>query len=1022
MVNTTFPELQETQAQSLPAAELHILKTMRSDFCSDSKKKDYKLQPQQRFLRRVLSPDSSIRNLLMVHGTGTGKTCTAIQIAEEFIIRPEFQNKKVLMLANPAVQDNFRNEIFSVSDDKLYQDPDGLLLSKQCTGRRYLEIIQRAQSEPLRLTDASVREKVRRMSNSILSEFYEFQGYDSFANYIDLGNKNHPGRTPNDFKKWIHDTFDDRLIIVDEAHNLRVTTETTSTAKISAQAIEYIVKEAKGVTLVLLTATPMFDDYDEIMYYFNLFLWNDKRIDSNKTIPVSEIFEKDGSFKEGQESRFRGWCQDYISYIKGENPFTFPFRLPPPESLIAPIDRKISHLGEKIDKPRKYLTLTKSFTSPYQEKIIKNLPIRIGGNGPLICVFPENKPFSETFGKVGEQYEYRKGVDKFLSQSKVALYSSKFALIVNILANSTGIAFVYSNLVESGANLFAMCLEEHGYDNAMKDNFLKNPSGEVTKGSKGKYVIFTGESSRAEIENALRRLKDRKNIGGDDIRVIIASEKVSEGVDFKYVRQVHVLDPWFNMSRVEQVLGRGMRTCSHSLLPFEQQNCTVYLHICRYPDDTKETADEYIYREFVENKAVRIATMKKVIMESAIDCNLQQGINNLPEDWRNLSIPQIRSQDKKELNLSLIQMSAPTFEDTVTDLVCRTQASPEDKEHVRPLSAILDIRDEVFDKLIKLFSRKTVWSMKDLFSQPTMKQYSNDVLEYILQNAIENRLEIKDTNNRSGILKSRDGIITLTFQENDTLVEKMIPEEKGKAAPLPEAAVVEEVKEETEDADIAAKRDAFEWPAFAKDFDTQILDWYIVDNVLTPAERQTYLLNLDWSSPPIYAKDLITRMKNGNAMYILGSKQIYNHEKTLIVPIGEEQDVYSKWLNKAKEDFLAKKEIPYVSMKYDPKSIIFNIDPKSSKIQKAPRTKVITGRACLSYNESTLNAFLTWLTGEKAFPQSVTSKKDKCMYLDLTIRREIIQENETIFWLAPEILEILDKEDENRKDLLKRLK
>ena len=405
MVNTTYPELQETQAQSLPPAELQILKTMRAEFCADSKKKDYKLQPQQRFLRRVLSPDNPTQNLLMVHGTGTGKTCTAIQIAEEYVIRPEFQNKKVLMLANPAVQDNFKNEIFSVSDDKLYQDPDGLLLSKQCTGRRYLEIIQRAWAEPLRLTDSATRDKIRRMADSLLREFYEFQGYDGFANYV---SKNTEGRTQNDITKWIHETFDDRLIIVDEAHNLRVTTETTSTAKISAKAIESIVKQAKGVTLVLLTATPMFDDYDEIVYYFNLFLWNDKRLDPSKTVTVSEIFEKDGSFKEGQEARFRGWCQDYISYIKGENPFTFPFRLPPPEPLIAPIDRTISHLGEPIQKPRKYLTLTKSFVSPFQEKIIKNLPIRIGGNGPLICVYPENKSFGEIFGRSEEKYEYRK--------------------------------------------------------------------------------------------------------------------------------------------------------------------------------------------------------------------------------------------------------------------------------------------------------------------------------------------------------------------------------------------------------------------------------------------------------------------------------------------------------------------------------------------------------------------------------------------------------------------------------------
>ena len=1019
MVNTTYTELRETQAQSLPAAELHILKTMRNDICSDSKKKDYKLQPQQRFLRRVLSPDSPTQNLLMVHGTGTGKTCTAIQIAEEYIIRPEFQNKKVLMLANPAVQDNFRNEIFSVSDDKLYQDPEGLLLSKQCTGRRYLEIIQRAQSEPLRLTDASVREKIKRMANSVLSEFYEFQGYDSFANYV---NRATEGRTKNDINDWIHKTFDDRLIIVDEAHNLRVTTETTSTLKISAKAIESIVKQAKNVTLVLLTATPMYDDYDEIIYYFNLFLWNDRKLDINKVISVSEIFNQDGTFKEGQEPRFRGWCQDYISYIKGENPFTFPFRLPPPESLIAPIDRSISHIGEPIKNPRKYLTLTKSLVSPLQEKVIKNLPpTRIGGSGPLICVYPENKTFGETFGKTGEQYEYRKDVERFLSPSKVALYSSKFALILNILENSTGIAFVYSNLVENGANLFAMCLEEHGYDNAVKDNFLKNPSGEAGKGSKGKYVIFTGESSRAEIENSLRKLKDRKNIAGNDIRVIIASEKVSEGVDFKYVRQVHVLDPWFNMSRIEQVLGRGMRTCSHSLLPFEYQNCTVYLHICRYPQTDRETADEYIYREFVENKAARIAKLKRVIMESAMDCDLQQGINNLPEDWRNLAIPQIRSQDKKELKLSLIQMSAPTFEDTVTDLVCRLQPSEPDEQHVRPLSAVLDIRDEVFDKLLKLFSKKPVWSMKDLFNHSTMKQYTKDVLEYLIQNAIESHFEIKDANGRIGVLQSREGILTVMFDDNDTLVEKMIPEEKGSVAELPDKAEIEEEEEEPTETDILEKREAFQWPAFAKNFDNQVLDWYVVDNLLTKSERLNHLLNLDWSNPPIYAKELIAKMKNGNSMYIFGSKQIYNNDKNLTTPIGEERDVYTNWLKKAKDNFLTKKEQPYFSMKFDPKSIVFTIDEKSTEIKKAPRTKSFAGRACMSYNESVLNAFLKWLINE-TFPESVASKKDRCMYMDLIIRREIIANNEKIFWLPPEILDIFDNEDENRKDLLKRLK
>jgi hypothetical protein len=90
----------------------------------------------------------------MVHGVGSGKTCTAIQIAEEFIVRPEFQNKTVFVLASQSVQENFRNQIFDVSSVEM--DSQGELLSKQCTGRRYLDILQRMKSQPLKWSDQAL--------------------------------------------------------------------------------------------------------------------------------------------------------------------------------------------------------------------------------------------------------------------------------------------------------------------------------------------------------------------------------------------------------------------------------------------------------------------------------------------------------------------------------------------------------------------------------------------------------------------------------------------------------------------------------------------------------------------------------------------------------------------------------------------------------------------------------------------------------------------------------------------------
>ena len=110
MVNLSFQELAEIKPQSLPAASLEALYSIRNRLCN-SAGSEYTLQPQQKLLRRILSPDSPTRNLLMVHGTGVGKTCTGIQIAEEYIMRPEFQDKKVMIVASNDINEEVLYEL-----------------------------------------------------------------------------------------------------------------------------------------------------------------------------------------------------------------------------------------------------------------------------------------------------------------------------------------------------------------------------------------------------------------------------------------------------------------------------------------------------------------------------------------------------------------------------------------------------------------------------------------------------------------------------------------------------------------------------------------------------------------------------------------------------------------------------------------------------------------------------------------------------------------------------------------------
>jgi hypothetical protein len=519
------------------------------------------------------------------------------------------------------------------------------------------------------------------------------------------------------------------------------------------------------------------------------------------------------------------------------------------------------------------------------------------------------------------------------------------------------------------------------------------------------------------------RLKRPENADGSDIRVVIASPKVSEGVDFRNVRQIHVIDPWFNMSRIEQVLGRGMRTCSHTSLPFEQQNCTIYLHVCRYADSEKETVDEYIYRVFVEEKGIKIAKVKRIVMESAMDCQLQESINSLPSQWRDeLLIPQIRNQDKKETNLPLAGMAAPTFEEGSHQIICKIEESQPDPNHERPLSAILDVKDEILDKIIKLFIKKPIWKQEDLYKHPLLKQYTRSVLSYVLQSAIDSGFQLKDKHGRTGHLQSKEDVFAFTVGETDTLLDRLLKDEKAVEVKLPVIETEEEpvpARHSDEPSDLVAKREAYDWPEHIRDrFTTEVLDWYIVDNVLTEQEKINHILRLNWSDPPVYAKPLLAKVSDGSNLYILGSKKIYNDEKEKITPVGAEEDAYRAWLKASKNRFISKKAELFASMKDG--EVILNIDEKSPDIKRGDRAKTIGGRKCGTYLAGLLDKFSEWLVGT-GFPEEIKIKKDRCLFIDLLIRQAIITGKQGIFWVTPEEYSIFS-EDGNRPDLIKRLK
>ena len=80
-------------------------------------KSEFELAPHQLFVRNFLSFNTPYNSLLLFHGLGTGKTCSAITIAEEM---REYLNQlgvlqRIIIVASPNVQDNFKNQLFDES-------------------------------------------------------------------------------------------------------------------------------------------------------------------------------------------------------------------------------------------------------------------------------------------------------------------------------------------------------------------------------------------------------------------------------------------------------------------------------------------------------------------------------------------------------------------------------------------------------------------------------------------------------------------------------------------------------------------------------------------------------------------------------------------------------------------------------------------------------------------------------------------------------------------------------------------
>ena len=282
---------------------------------------EYELLPQQAFVRNFLSFQTPYNSLLLFHGLGSGKTCSAIGVCEEMrdYLRQMGISKRILIVASPNVQDNFKLQLF---DERKLKEVDGIWTMKGCLGNKLLKEINPTGMKGLK------KDKVIQQAKNLINASYSFQGYLQFSNEI----VRKSGKSEDSMETKIRNLqneYADRLIVIDEVHNIRISDDNEN--KNVAKNLMFLASVVSNMRLLLLSATPMFNSYKEIVWLLNLMNMNDRR----GIVAVSDIFDANGLWKKDKDGNETGKeilirkATGYVSYVRGENPYTFPFRVYP---------------------------------------------------------------------------------------------------------------------------------------------------------------------------------------------------------------------------------------------------------------------------------------------------------------------------------------------------------------------------------------------------------------------------------------------------------------------------------------------------------------------------------------------------------------------------------------------------------------------------------------------------------------------------------------------------------------------
>ena len=268
----------------------------------------------------------------------------------------------------------------------------------------------------------------------------------------------------------------------------------------------------------------------------------------------------------------------------------------------------------------------------------------------------------------------RKYKQKYLSLDALRQYSPKFLTMIENIEDPQhpGLHLVYSQFRSmEGIGIFALALETNGY--AQFKIARTNVGWDLVTSDedmgKPHYALYTGTEDSEEREiirnifngdwkyipnNIAARLRtiSNNNDMGEIIKVLMITSAGSEGINLRNTRYVHIMEPYWHPVRLEQVIGRARRICSHQGLPPELRTVEVFIYLMVFTQEQLDSdfgveiklKDRSSSQPFLpqssDEKLFEISTIKEVLTDqilraiksSSIDCithsksNIKEGI------------------------------------------------------------------------------------------------------------------------------------------------------------------------------------------------------------------------------------------------------------------------------------------------------------------------------------------------------------------------------------------------------------